>query len=538
MKFILLFVFFISSAQLSLAQMWSSSLYPSNWEPGFKDAQGRFLHDFSYAGYRNGEVGIPNVIPGQTYNVVQQFGADPSGKLDSTAAIQAAINTAANAGGGVVFIPAGYYRINGELSITRSGVVIRGAGPGLTKLRFTSSKSGIPHIGFTGKLVHATNITLTQDGLNLSNILRVSNAASLKVGDDIAIGWVITDPFIAEHGMTGIWTIGRNEWKTFFRRKIVAINTSVTPHQITLDIPLRYQAKVRDFASVRKESGYLEGVGVEHLSVSNVTSYVNAWKQNWIYVIQLSGVKNGWVRNITSFSPPEDTTRLYHLQSGGISVGESKNVTVTNCQMEGAQNRGPGGNGYMYELRKSNEILIRDSKGFRGRHNFTQNGDFGSSGLVYLRVESRESRGFQSVMDPVGAPYFSEYHRYLAIGNLVDQSILHDGWLAYNREMESSGAGHTATQSVFWNITNGKILSYQFGIGYVIGTTNTDVSVNPASVLTRYSANTAPNDFSEGIGIGSRLSPASLYEHQLVKRINRMRNFPATQTGTTKNFGN
>ena len=31
---------------------WRSSLYPEDWRPGYKDSLGRFLHDFSYAGYR------------------------------------------------------------------------------------------------------------------------------------------------------------------------------------------------------------------------------------------------------------------------------------------------------------------------------------------------------------------------------------------------------------------------------------------------------------------------------------------------------
>jgi hypothetical protein len=38
---------------------WRSSLYPENWKPGFKDSNDRFLHDFSYAGYHQGEIDIP-----------------------------------------------------------------------------------------------------------------------------------------------------------------------------------------------------------------------------------------------------------------------------------------------------------------------------------------------------------------------------------------------------------------------------------------------------------------------------------------------
>ena len=45
---------------------WRSSLYPEDWVPGYKDTQGRFLHDFSYAGYHMGEDSLP-VITGITF---------------------------------------------------------------------------------------------------------------------------------------------------------------------------------------------------------------------------------------------------------------------------------------------------------------------------------------------------------------------------------------------------------------------------------------------------------------------------------------
>ncbi|OBZ14943.1 hypothetical protein A8L34_13765 [Bacillus sp. FJAT-27264] len=41
---------------------WRSSLYPENWTPGYTDAQGRFLQDFSYAGYWRGEKTIPTSL--------------------------------------------------------------------------------------------------------------------------------------------------------------------------------------------------------------------------------------------------------------------------------------------------------------------------------------------------------------------------------------------------------------------------------------------------------------------------------------------
>src|SRR5262249_48900960 len=85
---------------------WCSALYPPTWTPtAAPDAKGRFLHDFSYAGYRYGEP-PPSSPKGATYDVVLSYGADSTGQTDATSAIQAAINAASSAGGGVVFFRA------------------------------------------------------------------------------------------------------------------------------------------------------------------------------------------------------------------------------------------------------------------------------------------------------------------------------------------------------------------------------------------------------------------------------------------------
>jgi hypothetical protein len=78
-----------------------------------------------------------SMIQGAVVNVLD-FGADPTGVADSTAAIQAAINslaptssavTPANAGGGTVYIPAGKFRITDTLLIGY-GITLMGDGAG------------------------------------------------------------------------------------------------------------------------------------------------------------------------------------------------------------------------------------------------------------------------------------------------------------------------------------------------------------------------------------------------------------------------
>ena len=59
---------------------------------------------------------------------VLDFGADPTGTVDSTTAIQAAINAVQTAGGGKVIFPAGRFKISSTLNVTGSGVFLVGAG--------------------------------------------------------------------------------------------------------------------------------------------------------------------------------------------------------------------------------------------------------------------------------------------------------------------------------------------------------------------------------------------------------------------------
>ena len=58
---------------------------------------------------------------------VKDFGAVGDGVTDDTAAIQAAINATQTAGGGIIFVPLGAYKISSTLTITGNGVVLQGA---------------------------------------------------------------------------------------------------------------------------------------------------------------------------------------------------------------------------------------------------------------------------------------------------------------------------------------------------------------------------------------------------------------------------
>ena len=88
-----------------------------NWSPESR------LPDFSHAGYRDGEAVLPQ-IP-QVLNV-RNFGAKGDGRHDDTQAFMDAIAAGTD---GAIFVPPGRYLITRIVEITRSGVVLRGAGP-------------------------------------------------------------------------------------------------------------------------------------------------------------------------------------------------------------------------------------------------------------------------------------------------------------------------------------------------------------------------------------------------------------------------
>ena len=419
--------------------------------------------------------------------------------------------------------PAGLYRCDGRLFIKASRVVLRGEGPGKTRLYFTSHK-GMAHKAHiaVGKApyIHAKAALLKAPTDPLRLDAKVNPAAKYSAGDDVVIGWEITDGFVDDHGMSGTWKSFNGTWQVFFQR---TLTEDVSDGVFKLDVPLRMLPKLRDKPSVAGVT-LLAEIGIESLAVGNAVKWNDAWQQNQVHAIGLRGVKDSWVRDVHSFDPPfehggdEGFAPGAHLQSGGIRVDDSKRVTIADCHMQRAQHRGGGGNGYLFDVRRSSEVLVRDCVGEHGRHNFIQNWGFGTSGCVFLRTTSRGGKAQLVQGSEIGSIGLSEFHHSLAMANLIDDSTADDGWGAVNRGDWSSGAGHTATENVFWRLRGkGQLQSYQFGVGYVIGT-GADLQV-----WTKLSASTAkgtaPEDYREGLGLAQTLEPKSLYQAQLAARL-------------------
>lgn len=505
----------------ALPSPWRSSLYPADWTPGYADAEGRRLHDFSYAGYHHGEP--PPQVDSPAVSVAD-LGADPTGVTDSTGAFQAAID-AVSPTGGVVLVPAGDFRLDGVLSVTASGVVLRGEGPALTRLAFTRTDgmSYLSHLTFKGDTTHDVELPLAADAAPFDAEVRVGDATGIAPGDDVVIGHVITPAFIDEHGMIGTWAAFNDTWQPISWRTVVKVDTTVEPHRVTLDVPLRAGARVSDGATLRRVPGLLRECGVEGVALGNAVAWELAWTLNQVHALEMTGVADCWVRDVGTFAPPlspiEGPAQGAHLQSGGILVRQGMRVTVADSFMGPAVHRGSGGNGYLFEVRQASEVLFRDCEAEGGRHNYIQNWGFGATGIVWLRVWSHDGTTIPFYEAPeLEGIGLSEFHHSLATANLIDASVLDDGWSAENRGNWSTGAGHTATECVFWGTTGaGRVESRQWGWGYVIGT-GPDLKVDTDPAMPN-GGGTAPEDLVEGAGAAATLEPPSLYEDQRARRL-------------------
>lgn len=524
------------------AQAWRSTLYPENWQrPGetASFSNDKLIQDFSYAGYRRGEEEIPQVA-GPVFDATA-YGADPTGGADSTAAIQSAINAAAAAGGGVVFLPAGEFRISPQgsnafsLRISTSNIVLRGAGAAKTFLLNTStSMRGKKVLSISPlSVTSGPEVNLSADCSGPTRRIRVASPSAFAPGDVVRLQWSFTDDWITEHNQQTWWnaTNGRPSAGQYLR-EILSVNP--VEGWIEIDVPTRYGIKTRDAARVSARTGMLRGVGIESLAMGNLQHPGTTWGENDYndpakpaydvhggYVIEMRDSLDSWISGVESYQPVANSSTC-HMLSNGILLLNCFRVTVADCKMRRPQYGGGGGNGYMFRLQNSNDCLVRNCLAAFSRHGIVTS-HAGTTGNVFLRCEDRDTaRATGNSGSYTTSGSGSDNHMHFSHSNLWDGCLAHNSFFSASHRGTSGTVPHglTSAHSVYWNTTGSGtrytniVLNSQGRYGYIIGTSGSRFgATNPTT------GNTAPADHLEGIGTGNNLEPASLYLDQLARRI-------------------
>ena len=316
----------VTTANAEPSRLWGYA--GERWDPG-----GR-LPDFSYAGYRAGEASIPRV---PVVANVRDFGASGDGTTDDTAAFRAAIATAT---AGAVLVPRGRYRLDGDLRIDRSGVVLLGEGSGEdgSVLQFTQSLAAIyePRVqwSWSGGLIHLgpDGSASTQLATIRSRLLRGHRTMTVTSTDALAPGMLVrlelTDDdrgSLGSHLHADQARAGQCSWQNPLRFTWPVRIASIDGTTVHLDQPLR--TEIRSGWQPRMMSApRIEEVGVEHLRIEMPdVPYAGHHNEPGYNAIYLTEVVHGWIRDVT----------IVNADSGVIVDRYSKWLTVEDVHLEG-----------------------------------------------------------------------------------------------------------------------------------------------------------------------------------------------------------
>ena len=345
------------------------------------------------------------------------------GGLDDTTVIQSAINQACSAGGGVVLLGTGVYRVRPQgtnsyaLSLHCNRVILRGtlSNGSLATYIFNDNPSmrnktviQIQPIdgADSSPLAWYNNVSgpVVNFGQGTSYPTRVvtlaSNAApTFAVNDKIVLRTTINDAFRARHNVPAGQWLETSQKGLMYLRKITAINGP----NITLDTPVRYPMYLQDSSRVYKTADNVLVVGVENLLIGmqeNTRSGTGdtqfdqpdtgAYEMHGSSLIVINRAEGVWIRNVSSYKSSANTTTQSHFLSKGITLYRStRNVTVENVHLQNPQYRGQGGNGYIYSVSGMDHLLTNTSAS-RGRHNYLLT-SMSASGNVFQKCTSRNA---------------------------------------------------------------------------------------------------------------------------------------------------
>jgi len=454
----------------------------------------RFLHDFSYAGYRNGNEDIPPlVVPDcRSRSEDPEVVVCSSNRIDSetglpqerqkndledcTAEIQAAINAVSDEGG-VVYLSEGEYKVSDQdgdkkiLEIEDSGVVLCGAGPEKTFLRvdpyegssYDMEGKAVIYIGDNDGWRSERETGVTQDIVLPTKEIPVASTSGFKKGDKIMVLANITDSFRDEHDMSGTsdedeyWPLG----KTAYSFRAIIEEVDEESRILFLDTPTRYRIKTSDNPRVHKLSGGVEEIGIENLSIGIIRHpdhYENENSSNSDliddnYLIRLNRVWNSWVYNVRSYPPFEnldnpETFRsldeyIVNFLNDAMKLRYTKGITVQNFAFSGCQRNAYSAACYGIDIDDTNEALFQDGILRNVKKGFTINANGPSSGNVFRNIK---------ILDPIGKRSPIDYHGRLAMANLIENIEVESQMFQATVRPDSSEDGHGTTQSVFWNI--------------------------------------------------------------------------------------
>ena len=346
------------------------------------DPLGNRVLDYSGVGYKGGTVPIPTVVV--------MTNLSPIAGVDNGPRIQAAINYVAslplvNGFRGAVFLNAGEYAISNSITISASGVVLRGAGDGTNG---TILRAAGPRPAASVSSDHAPLIIISGSGsLATSGIARnitnnyvpvgalsfcVNSTSGLAVGSRVMISRPSPANWIHDIGMDLVspaWTAGS------FNVPNERFITRIEGNRIMLDAPLTCALEIQYGGSNIQNcawAGRINNVGIEDIrgvsdfdpSVTSTTGASSPYYADELHAldfIQTAAVENAWLRRVTS--------QFFGYACAHLAAG-TRAMTVSDCNSLDPVSIITGERRYAFGLADAQFCLVQNCYTRADRHQF------------------------------------------------------------------------------------------------------------------------------------------------------------------------
>jgi hypothetical protein len=410
------------------------------------DEKGDRIPDFSYAGYKNGDIPLPDV---QARVTVPLRGGDATFRIQAALDYVASLPADARGIRGAVLLEKGVYEIDGSLLIRRSGVVLRGSGMGpegtILRAAGHDRRTLIRIIGTDDRTADKPiDIADAYVPVNARHI-RLAGGNPFHVGDRILVQRPSTENWTALLGMNtfggGISALG---WKAgqrdiFWDRQVMAIDGD----GLTLDAPLTTALDTAYGGG--KVMGYhwpgrIEQVGVENLrcvsdyDIDNPKDEAHSWM-----AITVENVIDAWVRQVI----------VEHFAGSAVDVLPTANrITVEDCKYLAPVSEIGGQRRYAF-VTAGGQTLFQRLYSERAYHDFAV-GFCAPGPNAFVQCQSYFPYSLSGAIDS------------WASGILFDVVNIDAQTLSYaNREQDDQGSGWCAANSLFWNCSAARINCYR-----------------------------------------------------------------------------
>ena len=441
MKIIILILFLV--LQKSIAQSSALVTLDSNGKLVYTpDNKGNIIPDFSGVGYMNSESSIPTIAIVKTVNPVEG---------DNLANIQNAINEVsgypldANGFRGAILFTAGIYNISDSITISASGIVLRGEGFNETGTQFIATKT-LQHdlINFIGSS-GITYLTSTKKSITDAYVpigakeVTVASGHSFGVGDVVLVHRIPNEAWINLLGMNVLSTYdplvtnwAASSYDVYSQRKVVAVQGN----KITLDAPIMdcIDPVYSSGELLKYSDNRIQKCGIENMRILSNYAFDTDENHGW-EAVSFDKIYNAWARDL----------EVYYFGYSAVHINSLASwITVDNCKMLDAKSIIDGGRRYSFNV-DGQRNLVQNCTTRRGRHDYVNGSRTCGPNVFYNCTATIQN----SDIGP--------HHRW-STGILFDKIVGNGSQNVQNRLDSGSGHGWSGGQIMFWNCTAGKMI--------------------------------------------------------------------------------